>query len=360
MFAPSQAVFTGTILLPHGDFALDPTFCRVGSKERLVADDIAAASRTAARWLLNQEPEIVILTTPHGLQLDYDYGIYHGNQASGEVVLGQDLVPDDKGSPCNSQIHSPYNVSVDSIDLVDFSVSNDLLQSLQPQYPVSAIYSPNNGIPIPLYWGEIVPLLFLLQQQSKRVKNPSSSSPQGRQQTLPFRTLVWTFPHRRYEHSPEMVPELLAVGADIMSWISKRPERIAVVVSGDLAHTHLTSGPYGYSNTSLAYDAAIDAWLNSSDSANPCHPNAQTALLELARSLQPAALSCGFTGYVLWHGMMQCQDSTAQSQDHTHFRSKLLGLGNVTYYGMCSGLFEEIQDRSIFTATSNTIVSDTT
>ena len=31
-------------------------------------------------------------------------------------------------------------------------------------------------------------------------------------------------------------------------------ERVVVVISADLAHTHLSSGPYGYSNTSEPFD----------------------------------------------------------------------------------------------------------
>ena len=31
-------------------------------------------------------------------------------------------------------------------------------------------------------------------------------------------------------------------------------ERVLVVVSADLAHTHLASGPYGYSNASEPFD----------------------------------------------------------------------------------------------------------
>ena len=31
-------------------------------------------------------------------------------------------------------------------------------------------------------------------------------------------------------------------------------ERVVVVISADLAHTHLSSGPYGYSNASEPFD----------------------------------------------------------------------------------------------------------
>jgi hypothetical protein len=354
LFPPIHAVYVGTILLPHGDFAYDPTFCQTRSREREVADNLAFASRTAARWIIDQHPDIVLLTTPHGLQLDYDYGIYHGRKGSGQVMLGQDLMPDgDQTNPCNSANRSPYNISLDEIDLVGESISNDLLQWLQPNYRVSAIYSPNDDTPIPLFGGELIPLLLLLQQS-----NQANLSLQSLQ--LPFQPLIWTFPHRRYQHSPEMVPELLAMGADMMTWIRQRPERIAVVVSGDLAHTHLSNGPYGYSNTSAIYDTAIKTWLSTSTGTtnDPCSPAAEQALLEHARSLQQSALSCGFTGYVLWHGMMRCHGNNLKDVT-PRFRTKLLAFGNVTYYGMCSGLVEEIRHESKMHAkVSQRIVTD--
>jgi aromatic ring-opening dioxygenase LigB subunit len=346
LWPSSLGIYVGTALLPHGDFAYDPSFCTSGSRERRVADEIAAASRHAAQWVLDQSPDIVLLTTPHGLQLDYDYGIYHSRQGSGQVTLGQDLLSmsragnSDDNEQCNRANRMPYNVSIDSIPLVDPSVGNDLLQWLQPDYPVAAIYSPNDEISIPLYWGEIIPLLLLQQSKQGGMSMSHKHNQQQRNKisSRPYQPLIWTFPHRRYQYSPEMVPELLKMGAQIMSWIQQRRERIAVVISGDLSHTHLAKGPYGYSNTSTAYDTAIGTWLKSG--VDPCDPNAEAALLELARSLQPSALSCGFTGYVMWHGMMKCRQGLP-STDTIKFQSTLLALGNVTYYGMCSGIVQE-------------------
>ena len=37
-------------------------------------------------------------------------------------------------------------------------------------------------------------------------------------------------------------------------YLDARQEKIAVVISADLAHTHKASGPYGYSNASEPFD----------------------------------------------------------------------------------------------------------
>ena len=130
-----------------------------------------------------------------------------------------------------------------------------------------------------------------------------------------------------------MVPELTKVGAAIRNWMEQMLLRIGVLISGDMSHTHQASGPYGYSNTSAPFDAAVGHW-----AANPCHHAA--SLLQEATSLQDHAMSCGFTGMVLLHGML-CGDS---SDDHPPTWDPLVHdhvvvNRNATYYGMMAATF---------------------
>ena len=333
-----ESIFVGTILLPHGDFAFDPTFIpSEHTKERKVADTIAAASRQAGSWLIKQtSPEIIFLTTPHGIKLDYDYGIYMSNKGNGYATIGNDVIIDDKN---NTSGKRPYNVTISNIDMAPVhEMGEEFLEWLQQKegknYPVSGIYSYNDDTPLPLNWGEIIPLLLL-----------PSSWKQQQSQPPPPKPLIWTFPYRRYDHGPEMVEELLSIGGDIMTWIQRRHERIGVIISGDLSHTHLSNGPYGYSPSSELYDNAIGQWVNSTlFSDDVCHnPNVTTALLDRAKALQPNAKSCGFTGYVLWHGMMCHSEATAASS----FRSNLLAIGNVTYYGMAAAIYWDEKQESV-------------
>ncbi|KAL3913661.1 MAG: hypothetical protein SGILL_006399 [Bacillariaceae sp.] len=273
-------------------------------------------------------------------------------RGSGSVSIGQDLIPDDDNdsSNCNSQNKAPYNLSLTDLQLADTSIGDSLLHYLKQsdeEYPVSAIYSPNDDTPIPLYWGELIPLLLMLREAASGLREEEDGYYDDvKGDLLPFQPLIWTFPHRRYTKSPEMVPELLRLGGDVMKWIVQRPERIGVIVSGDLSHTHLENGPYGYSPASATYDKAIGSWAGNSKSSysNPCHPEAEDALIYEARSLQPRAMSCGFTGYVMWHGMMMCDNN--EEEGTPRFQSTLLANGNVTYYGMCCALFETREDEA--------------
>jgi aromatic ring-opening dioxygenase LigB subunit len=111
--------------------------------------------------------------------------------------------------------------------------------------------------------------------------------------------------------------------------------QVAVVVSGVLSHTHADTGPYGYSAPSAAMDAALGSW-----AAAPCaHAH---DLLVMAAALQNQALSCGFTGFVLLHGML-CGVDGNHHIPNTHRRewnSQVLVNWNVTYYGMMVARYE--------------------
>jgi aromatic ring-opening dioxygenase LigB subunit len=300
----AAAVLVGSILLPHGDFAYDPTLCEPRTEERRIARQIAIGSRHAGHWLIDvAKPDIIFLSTPHGIKLDKNFGLYIAPRGAGSAVIGDDLY--------NNQTRKEYNVSLE-VDLAP-ELAMDLLTLLSSKHEnVSGIYSYADGKAMPLNWGEIIPILLL---------------PRNIQQKF----LLWSMPQRRYDHGPEMAPELLRLGHEIKTWAQNRPERIAVIISGDLSHTHQPEGPYGYSNTSAIFDRAMGHWASS-----PC--DRADSLLEVASDLQPTAMSCGYTGYVLWHGMACGKDNRAK------YESKVLVNRNVTYYGMMSATFAPIED----------------
>ena len=127
-----------------------------------------------------------------------------------------------------------------------------------------------------------------------------------------------------------MTDELLALGAALGEQLEAMPQRVAVLVSSDLAHTHLASGPYGYSASAEPFDEAIGAWASTL---------ADAPLLESARSLVADALSCGYTGLVMLHGLLT--RSVAFGRDRWRpMRAGPFALAHPTYYGMLVAGFE--------------------
>merc|ERR1719188_1777362 len=97
-------------------------------------------------------------------------------------------------------------------------------------------------------------------------------------------------PTRRFNHSAEMVAELLVLGKVIGGFLEVRRERIVWLVSSDLAHTHLASGPYGFCTCAQPFDDAVQRWA--------ADGNSSALLVEAAENQKLGAASCGFTGLV--------------------------------------------------------------
>lgn len=310
----AQAELVAAAIVPHGDFALDPTLLPPHSSERKAAQEVADAARSLGSWLHNTiQPDILLLSTPHGMALTKDFALYMGSFASGFVDLGLDL------HEKNATVRRVY---LDRIELGP-QETQDLLGELQLQ-SVSGILSFADSEDVALRWGEVVPLLLLRQEGNA-----------SKAKTAP-RTMILSHPLRRYtQPPPTMVPELLQLGTSIRTWANQRPERIAMLISSDLSHTHRADGPYGFSNASVPFDAAVGKW-----ASNPVvHAD---ALLSEATILQDRAKSCGYTGLVTLHGALvgNTEDKGVGSGDGDDFLASVLANQNATYYGMIVAKFE--------------------
>jgi len=122
-----------------------------------------------------------------------------------------------------------------------------------------------------------------------------------------------------------MIPELLTIGNTLYEYFQAIPERVMIVISSDLAHTHQADGPYGYNNASGPFDRACGRWANFMD---------RNALLVDAANLVNKALSCGFTGLVVMQGILDRAKSKGKE-----WESNLLANFHPTYYGMMVAKF---------------------
>lgn len=344
---PVLARLQAAVILPHGDFAVDPSLVPANTKEREAADAVAQAVAERGHWLSHHvDPDLIFLSTPHGIALSNDFGFYLGSTASGSADIGKDL---------HNSSHAPYRVHLPTIAL-DRRLSEQLVDELLAvKQNVSAIQvSADDSVDIPLQWAEVIPLLLIppRQKQSRPPLWPVSPLRQRRldavsTSTQSRRHLILSQPLRRYTHSPYMVSELVELGRIFRMWVDARPERVAVVISGDMSHTHRSDGPNGYSDQSSAFDAAVGRW-----AADPCRQAA--SLLEKARFLQPKALSCGFTGMVILHGMLCSGDDGGGDNivdqngnednrfDPTVWDAQVRVNRNVTYYGMMVASYERV------------------
>ena len=138
--------------------------------------------------------------------------------------------------------------------------------------------------------------------------------------------VILSQPLRRSSASAQMVPELLRLGDAAFRVLDAMPERVALLMSSDLAHTHLASGPYGFSEAAAPFDAAVGRW-----AGNPM-ANA-SALLDEAAQLEKQAMSCGFTSLVFLHGAL------AAAGNWSRWSPRVLANFAPTYYGMLVSVF---------------------
>eukprot|EP00041_Stephanoeca_diplocostata_P026482 m.715272 g.715272 ORF g.715272 m.715272 type:complete len:332 (-) comp22978_c0_seq12:2905-3900(-) len=301
--ALAKIVFTG--VLPHGDFALDPSLVhnKNGSLE------VHNAAVALGVQIAQVKPDLVLLTTPHGIELSNSYAFYTNTNGSGFALIGQDLH--------NASFPSykvPLSVSMSP------NISGDLVAvGGGASNNVSALLSFADSEPVALRWGEVVPLHFM-RRTLAHVQQSEMGSKNGGDAT---RVAILSIPTRRYKHDLEMIPGLLDLGGKIGAYLQASPLRVAVVVSADLAHTHQASGPYGFSPAAKPFDTACARWGATLDA---------NALLQTAAHYVDDALSCGFTGLVFLHGLIT--NTTAASHGRIQFAPTLSAYAAPTYYGM--------------------------
>ena len=252
------------------------------------------AAVKVGRQIDDLKPDTIVLSTPHGIASPEDFIFYLSPKGSGFSDTDNCACP-----PCC------YNLSVAmDTDGTKMLVSTLKFEKENVSY-LSAFGPPGSeDVPFPLRWGEVVPLYF--------TKNALSQS----------KAIILSQPSRRYTDSVQMIPELTHLGESLFKILDSQTERIVMIISADLAHTHLKSGPYGFSTAAEPFDKACGAWVTTQDSDK---------LLTVAASYVDKALSCGFTGLVMLNGMLNASPGDWQSQ--------LLANFHPSYYGMMLASF---------------------
>lgn len=277
-------------VVPHGDFAYDPKLVNdTGGSVKL-----HVACEGLGRQLSAESPEMIFLTTPHGLELSERYMFYLNRENSGATPL-DDMPHAAKGRKVALNFTTPS------------AVARSLLQRLKARsLPVEGLEGFSDSQPLPISWGEILPLTYLRSYGKLPPVVPMS------------------FPLRRFNHSAEMFDELLLLGSEIGQFLDQLPQRVLWLVSADLAHTHLKTGPYGYCPCAQPYDDACSKWAAAGGSLE--------ALQDAKEYQRKGAMSCGFTGLVALQGFLKAAG----------WKGTVLANEHPTYYGMMVAKFSPV------------------
>jgi len=232
------------------------------------------------------KPDLVLLTTPHGLNIQNAVGIYQ------------------TGINCKASGTAEWNNEWKNYT-ADINLSGNDSQSLYDELnnkddiPLVMGLRTFGGLSTPMRWGEVVPLWFTLASLDEASKSKTKfvilSLPRVSSQTHPGR--------------------LIALGRSIRGWCKQQQQRILVVISGDQAHTHPWSMdpsvlpviyapdqscwkifPPSGTKQAKVFDDAIQQWARGKGD--------QHLLVVVAGEVEKEAMSCGYSGSLLMEGLM--------------------------------------------------------
>jgi len=288
----ANAGLVAAAVIPHGDFAALPEIAP-STTGRVAAQRVHAGVHKARELLSETQPDVVVLITPHGQALSDQFAVYLNAEGAGFANLGQDL----------HNASSPL-VRVEESVQINVNLSKSLLRSLACKDELCTGLSSFGGSEAqPLRWGEVIPLSL-----ARLPKNTSF--------------VFISLPSSRYLSSSALVPRLHKFGLELATFLEQQPHRVALLLSSDLAHTHDSSGPYGFSSSAQPFDDAIGRW-----SRDPLLHRED--LLRDANALVDTAMSCGYLTLIALQGALE---QTGLEKGCWEWRS--LALEAPTYYGM--------------------------
>jgi aromatic ring-opening dioxygenase LigB subunit len=250
--------------------------------------------KDAATVFASVAPELIVFCTPHGFQLESDFALYTSANASG-----------------TAEWEGEFKEFAATVNL-DSALTQALLPKLRAAgihaQGVSCYFGPGRGT-CALRWGEVVPLWFLDRADDLKSK----------------KFIFISLPSRRYDDVHGTAKEAELLGECLEEWLAALPMRTAVVISGDLAHTHQPSAAYTFSYqthpSAQVFDSHIRRWAE-----DPMRN--EDALCVQAAACVSDALSCGFVGMRLLNKLLR------KWNEKQKFTSRAHHYGAPTYYGM--------------------------
>ncbi|MFV2013860.1 MAG: hypothetical protein ACC656_00390, partial [Candidatus Heimdallarchaeota archaeon] len=174
------------------------------------------------------------------------------------------------------------NQSVVYGDLVDSKIwqgdqkSSSLLKQFLTDlgFDIEGLVQGYDDYPLTLAWGETVPLFYLPQAQTQRL-------------------IILGIPRSRHEKIYDMQETLVRLGQTLVEFCEKQEKMFSIIFSGDLSHTHIENGPYGYDPSSKEFDKLVQNWSK----------NLEQEIFDEILKLQKNALACGMSGISMINGI---------------------------------------------------------
>ena len=315
----SHAKLVAAAVLPHGDFAFDPSLLW-DSTARAQANKLHAGCAAAGKFLAASKPDVIVLSTPHGLQATWNLAAYDNPDYDGVATVGRDL---------DESYKKPFPEKLYTTRLKAKADTTLARRIASLHDNVTLIRGWNGVLPLPLHWGELLALGFVANASSST--NTSSLAP---------KLVTLGLPLSRYNFSSLVAPGFRTLGRELGALLEAEPYRIALLVSTDLAHTHWANTTFGFNPYAQPFDEAVGQWAATLD---------PTALFVTSAKHVDKIYSCGWLGMVLLHGALEAASSSSSSSSaglttsplNASWRPQLTAApAHPTYYGMMAATFE--------------------
>jgi aromatic ring-opening dioxygenase LigB subunit len=294
----------GAYILPHGALALNP-----GKYSNYPEfSDIHNSSFLIAEEIYTLKPDIIFMSTPHGIALERSYGIYLNTKAYGTAEWNGDF----------KEYTAELEIAQDESKQILSFLKNNNLQA-------EGIVAYSEKEPINLRWGEVVPFWYLQQPYKNNTMESIAFPP----------AIIFSMPRSRVDHCESMVPDCSEIGRLIHDYFYNSHKKIVIVISADLSHIHKTkpifklsvNPPFDTENDEGdEFDKFIQKWVED--------PITNEQNLYSMASLITKYLSCGYTGFLLLHGVIK------EITKRCSIKTSVLCNLHPTYYGMMVARFQ--------------------
>jgi len=276
-------VFAG--IAPHGDEIIPVLHREMDEKCRRLME----AMKDFAKELMKQDPEVIIIATPHNLRITEHIGIITTSYGEGEFRT-------EYGSihiriPCDQELARKIYEKAKKAELpvvgVNYGVASGKLST------------------ITLDWGVLIPLWFIKEEYGRwnRELPPIIIITPSRE--VPWETLV-------------------KLGEVIVDTIEEANKKVAFIASADHAHTHDPRGPYGYSDAAKILDEKIITMIKNEKLEE---------LLELDKELIEKAKPDSIWQLLILHGILK----------RAKLKLSALTYECPTYFGMLVAYYVQIK-----------------
>lgn len=229
-----------------------------------------------AKLLYEQNPETIIIATPHNLRLEATIGVITSEFTEGTLEANDKQIK--LRCECDRQAAKAILQSSKASNLPIVGVNYGTSEG-----PASCM---------PMDWGTLIPLWHFVNQNPDKPK------------------VVLVTPSREIP-----LENLIAFGRLIAETTKTLGRRVAFVASADQGHAHRSDGPYGFNTASAEFDRMV---------VNAVSENNLKILLDLPQQFIDDAKPDSIWQIAILHGILE----------RVQMHGRLLSYQAPTYYGM--------------------------